>query len=190
MIGGLIKGIEGVSKLLVWIAGSLILLSAFLVTFEVFARKFFNYSIAGADELSGYALAISTALSLSYTIVHRSNIRVDALYHFLPRTVRAFLDILGMIALTGYLCLVAYLGFNYLLDTIANQSSSITPLKVPLVYPQTPWVIGWTFAAFTGIVFVLIGIISFIKGDFAEVQRRLGTMSIDEQITEETEGAK
>ena len=42
----LIDTAQGFSRILVWIGGAMILLSALLVTVEVFIRKFLNTSIA------------------------------------------------------------------------------------------------------------------------------------------------
>ena len=44
-----------------WFGGLLIIASALLVGVEVVIRKAFSLTIGGADELSGYALAISTS---------------------------------------------------------------------------------------------------------------------------------
>ena len=51
----LVSALHRTSRVFVWIGGILILGSAFLVTVEVVLRKVANYSIGGADELSGYA---------------------------------------------------------------------------------------------------------------------------------------
>ena len=52
-----------------------------LVTFETVSRKVFGFSIQGADELGGYALAVGSALAFSVALIERSHIRID-LVHF------------------------------------------------------------------------------------------------------------
>ena len=59
-----------ISRLFVWIGGTLIILSALLVTVEVILRKVVNVSIGGADELSGYAFGIATTLGFALSLIH------------------------------------------------------------------------------------------------------------------------
>ncbi|MEL6218987.1 MAG: TRAP transporter small permease, partial [Pseudomonadota bacterium] len=61
----MIRASHTLSRWLVWLGGVLLIGSALLVTAEVFLRKFANVSIGGADEISGYAFAVATALAFS-----------------------------------------------------------------------------------------------------------------------------
>ena len=92
-----------ISQIAVWIGGAALLGAAILVTLEIFLRSALNVSIGGADEISGYAFAISTTWAYSYCLLHRANVRIDAFYNFLPRPVRAVLDVVGVILLLGYM---------------------------------------------------------------------------------------
>ncbi len=58
------------SRMLAWLGGALILGSAFLVTVEVLLRKFFGTSIAGADEISGYAFGVATSLGFAFALLN------------------------------------------------------------------------------------------------------------------------
>ena len=64
MLDNLLNKAHGLSRIFVWIGGTLILLSALLVTVEVILRKLFNTSIGGADEISGYAFGVATSCLL------------------------------------------------------------------------------------------------------------------------------
>ena len=78
----------------------------FEVTGDVIARKLFNASIGGADELSGYAFCAGTALALSFALFERAHIRVDFLYHLFPRRMQRATDILGLILMLGFALVV------------------------------------------------------------------------------------
>lgn len=52
------------ARLLVWIGGSGLLFAAFMVTVDVILRDLFAMTIGGADEISGYIFAVSTAFAL------------------------------------------------------------------------------------------------------------------------------
>ena len=55
-----------------------------IVTIETIARKLFNVSLQGADELGGYALAIGSTLAFSLAVFGRNHIRVDVLHEKYP----------------------------------------------------------------------------------------------------------
>ena len=76
MLDALFNGARKCSLWLTWLGGILIVLSAFLVTLEVFLRKAFNVSLGGADEISGYAFGVSTALALSFALFERAHVTI------------------------------------------------------------------------------------------------------------------
>ena len=153
----------------------LILLSAFMVTVDVLARRFFDWNVGGADELSGYALAIATAWALPYCLLWRANVRVDALYKLFGSRIRACLDILGLVVLSSFITLLTYRGGLVLLETVEMSARAVTPLRTPLVIPQTIWVCGLSLYLFTLTVVLLRGGLALFKGDFAKVDELAGT---------------
>jgi TRAP-type C4-dicarboxylate transport system permease small subunit len=187
MLEQLIGKVDHVAKWLVWIGGVLLILAAVTVTIDVFARKFFNISMAGSDELSGYAFGISTMLALSYTLLHRGNIRVDAFYHNFPKGVRAVADLLGLALLVSFIAMIAYLGGNMFLDSVHHNSHSITPMRTPLAIPQGAWLFGLIFCVITGVLIFAAALLAVFRRDWSTVQRLAGIKSVDEQIQEETE---
>ena len=72
------------SQYAVWAAGSLLIASVLLISFDVVARKFWNFTTGGADELSSFAFASSTSWALAFATLQRANVRVDVLYQKLP----------------------------------------------------------------------------------------------------------
>ena len=54
-----------ISRVMVWAGGFFILAAAAVICIEVLMRAAFGKSFAGVDEVSGYALAISTTWALS-----------------------------------------------------------------------------------------------------------------------------
>lgn len=181
----LLTGLEGVSLRMVWLSGAMLIFAAALVTVDVFVRKIFGVSMAGADEITGYAFGISIMLSLSYAMIHRSNIRIDAAYQHLPAPIRAILDVLGMTLLVGFVGFVAWRSGFLVSDAYEYGSRSITPLRTPLAIPQTLWFLGMIFAVITGVVLVLYGLMGILKRDWRTVNNRLGIPTVDEQIEDE-----
>ena len=56
---------------------------AVVVTVETVARKVFNVSLQGADELGGYALAVGSTIAFSLALMGRNHIRVDVFHETL-----------------------------------------------------------------------------------------------------------
>ncbi len=179
--------LHGIASKLVWLGGTMLILSAAVVTVDVFMRKAFSVSLGGSDELSGYAFGIATMLSLAYALLHRANIRVDAFYHHFPRPVRAVADIVGLILLIAFLTMIARLGFNMWSDSLAFGSRSITPMRTPLAIPQGLWLAGLVFGVFAGLVLIGASAAALWRRDWQRVQALVGVKSVDEQIEEETD---
>ena len=87
------------SRVGVWAGGALTLASVALITYEVLARRFFGITMGGADELSGYAFAISVTWALAFTALERANVRIDVLYQYLPTRLSALVDWVALVAL-------------------------------------------------------------------------------------------
>ena len=186
MLETLLTRTRKLSLVLTWAGGTLIVLSAFLVTLEVILRKIFNVSLGGADAISGYAFGVATAFALSYALFERAHIRVDALMGVIPRKLHTLVNLLGLILLIGFAFVVVMTVWSMVGDTLKHGSRSITPMRVPLAIPQIPWLIGWLLFVATGVLLGLVAIKRALKGDQAGVQDLIGVKSIDEQIEDES----
>jgi TRAP-type C4-dicarboxylate transport system permease small subunit len=186
MLETLLTRTRKVSLWFTWIGGALIVLSAFLVTLEVFLRKLFNVSIGGADEISGYAFGVATAFALSFALFERAHIRVDALLGVIPKPLHALVNFLGLALLIGFAGVVVAMVWYMVADTLEYGSRSITPMRVPLAIPQIPWLIGWVFFVLSGCLIAVVALKRLIARDTVGVQQLIGVKSIDEQIEDES----
>ncbi|WP_419912397.1 TRAP transporter small permease subunit [Hoeflea sp.] len=176
---------ERLSRILVWTGGVLIIGSALMVTVEVALRKLVNVSIGGADELSGYAFGVATTLGFSFALFERAHIRVDALFPFFPKWLRTFCNFLGLVLLVGFAAVVTTMAWSLVADTLNHGSRSITPLRTPLAIPQIPWLFGWLFFVFCGVLLGLVALMRLIRGDAAGANLLIGVKSVEEQIEDE-----
>jgi TRAP-type C4-dicarboxylate transport system permease small subunit len=186
MLDKLLGGAQRFSLWMTWLGGTLIVFSAFLITLEVFLRKVFNISLGGADEISGYAFGVATALALSFALFERAHIRVDALLGAIPKVLHPLINLFGLVLLTGFALVIVVMVWDMVGDTLANSSRSITPMRVPLAIPQIPWLLGWMFFVGSGVLIALAAIRQYVQGDLAGVQDLIGVKSLDEQIEDET----
>ncbi len=177
-----------ISQYAVWVGGAALLGAAILVTLEIFLRGVFNVSIGGADEISGYIFAAGTTWAYSFCLLHRANVRIDAFYNFLPRPMRAVLDVVGVVLLLAYMGILTESALYVFLESWANNSTAITTLQTPLWIPQLFWLAGLVLFIVTLIVVALYSLMTLLRGDIAGVQRIAGVRSIDEEVAEETHG--
>lgn len=183
-----LKASKIMSLWLVNAGGVLIIASALLVSVEVVIRKFFALSLGGADELSGYAFAIASTFGFAYTLHTKANIRVDAFYNFLPSSMQTLVNFLGLLLLTGFAAVVAYMAWGLVADTITHGSHSITPMRTSLIWPQVPWLFGWLFFVLTGLIITLAALLRLLRRDTQGVEALIGIKSVDDMVKEESVG--
>lgn len=189
-IGALLHQANRLSRLTVWMAGAMTLLSAIYVAADVVVRKVFGTNLGGSDELSGYAFAISISWALSFVALNRANIRIDALYQLLPVRICAFLDWLSLVGLGVF---IAYLT-RYAIDVAAvswdNGSTANSTMATPLWIPQFLWVAGLVWLCVVLGLMLLRSSLALVTGDLRTVQAICGIRSTREEAEEEAEAGK
>ena len=170
-----------------WFGGAITLASVLLICFDVLVRKFFGFTTGGADELSGYAFAISTSWSLAFVVLHRGNVRVDALYQRLPVRVSAVLDWLSLVALGVFMVFLTYYA-SFVVDTSWTQSSAAnTPLATPLWIPQGLWFLGLVWMCLVLALMLVRASVALVTGDIPAIKSLCGVRSAEEEAEEEAE---
>ena len=184
----------------VWLGGFAMLLAAFMIVIEVIGRKIGGltllgiempaFRVPGSDEYSAYVFAGATTWAYAYCLINRSHIRIDALYNLFPRPVRAVLDVVGLAALGLYITFLTERSWDVLLKTLDKGSRAATPQQTPLWLPQGVWVAGLTFFTVVTLFLLVYAILCLVTGRTAQVQAIAGTMSVAEEVEEETRGVK
>ena len=180
--------LEQISRIAVWIGGAALLICAFMVTGDVILRKFLSITMSGSDEISGYVFAAGTTWAYSFCLLHRSNVRIDALYNFLPIWSRAVLDAVGLLLLLGYMTYLTNKSIDVFVTSWQRDSVSITTLATPLWIPQLMWVAGLCWFVLTLSFLLVYVIVSLFLRDVVTVQKIAGAMSAEELLDEETHG--
>ena len=180
--------LEWISRRAVWVGGGALLAAAVMVTLDVLSRKFLNVTMSGADEISGYVFAAGTTWAYSYCLLHRANIRIDALYNFMPRWLCAVLDTVAVILLLIYNGVLAYRAWGAFSQSWERDSVSITTLATPQWVPQLFWASGLIFFELVLLFVFLYTMVGLLRGDLDLVKRIAGVPSVAEEIEAETHG--
>jgi TRAP-type mannitol/chloroaromatic compound transport system permease small subunit len=169
--------------------GLLILAAALLVSVDVTLRKLANTTLGGADELSGYALAIGSTWSFAFVLLARGHVRIDALYQLLPRRLAALCDLVAIGALLAFASLIAWHGAGVLAQSWQLGARSNSSLAVPLAAPQALWWLGYAGFVVCAVLLLLRAVVAMAAGDLAAANRLIGARSIEEEAADELANA-
>jgi TRAP-type C4-dicarboxylate transport system permease small subunit len=176
---------EKIENILGSIFGLMFLFLVVLVSVETIGRKVFNFSIQGADELGGYALAIGSTLSFSLALLGRNHIRVDVLHEKFGLRMQAFMNWLSIVSLAAFAIFMAWVAQKVILDTMAYGSTAQTPWATPLVYPQGIWLAGLTIFALIALGFAIRATKLLLTGQIVELNEDYQPKSAKEELQEE-----
>lgn len=184
MLDNLIARATRVSRVATWAGGAAMMIAAFIVTFEVLSRKFANWSMAGADELSGYIFAVATAWAFADAMLKRANVRIDGIYLLAPTSLRAVMDVVALLALGLYVASMLHSGWILLLDNYMFDSRSITSWRTPLAIPQAFWLAGWAWLAIVLVLVLARCVEALARGRLDEVVAVAGVRTMEEEVAE------
>ncbi len=161
-----------------------------MVAVETLVRKFFNFSLQGADELGGYSLAVGGTIAFSLALMGRTHIRVDVFHARLPAWLQTFLNWLSAVCLAAFAGLLAWLAWFVVQDSNAYKSVSQTPWATPLTYPQSAWLLGLMLFALVSAGFAARATWLLLRGDTAGLNHEFGPRSTKEEVDEELQDLK
>ena len=179
-----------VARVGTWFGGGLLIVAAFIIGVEVVIRKAFSISIGGADELSGFALAIGSAWSFAFALLDRAHVRIDSLYVTLPARVCAVLDIVGLTALILFMGLVTWFGYGVFAQSLEFGARTMSPLATPLVIPQSLWVVGLVLFMVVAVLLLVRALTALVRGEPATVQRLIGSRTVAQEVEQELRDAE
>lgn len=167
--------------------GAIFLGLAAIVTVETLARKLFNVSIQGADELGGYALAVGSTIAFSLALMGRNHIRVDVFHERFPRRLQAALNWLSIASLAALGAFIAWIAFKVIGDTLQYGSTAQTPWATPLIWPQGVWYAGLVTFALVAAGYTLRATRLVLTGRIDTLNHDFHPKSAKEELKEELE---
>ncbi|MEM7742320.1 MAG: TRAP transporter small permease [Pseudomonadota bacterium] len=163
------------------LAGYACLGLSFLIVVEIVARKLFNFSIQGVDEIGGYVVAVTGTFGMALAAAARAHTRIDVLLVRLPAQAQTVLNLFAYLCLAAGAAFMAYMAWRTLSDSLAFNSVSSTPLQVPLWIPQSMWLAGLVVFGVAAIVMSARGFFALRKG-LAHAERVLAPPTVAEEI--------
>jgi TRAP-type C4-dicarboxylate transport system permease small subunit len=176
---------HGISRVGAIAGGAMLMVAAVLICVDILLRYAFALTLGGADELSGYALAISSAWGFSAALLSRSHIRIDTVYVRVGSRVRATLDLVSLACFALVIGLVAWHGWGVLQQSYVSGSRSLSELETPLIVPQALWFMGLAFFVAVALLLLARTLPAYLKGDLNKVFELIGSKSAVAEAEEE-----
>lgn len=163
-----------ITRSLTLVGAYAVLGSALLICADIFMRRFMGMSVAGSDELSGYALAIGASWAFGFAFLAKTHIRIDILRRYGSTRTRALMDLLAALSLFLVAALLCYYGGRELVESIRYSAVANTPLRMPLWIPQSLWALGLLVFALATAAVTLEALLRLIAGDYAGIEDAAG----------------
>ena len=176
---------DRIESILANVFGAIFLLLSVVVVVETVSRKVFNFSLQGADELGGYALAVGSTIAFSLALMGRSHIRVDVFHERFPRWLQATLNWVSIVSLAVLGVFIAWVAFKVIADTRQYGSTAQTPWATPLIWPQTVWYIGLVVFALVAVGYAVRATVLLGSSRIDELNTDFHPKSAKEELKEE-----
>ena len=177
---------EGISRVGSIVGGAMLLVASILICIDITLRYTLALTLGGADELSGYALAISSAWGFSSALLSRSHIRIDTVYVRIKSiSLRALLDLVSLATLLGFFGMVAWYAWGVVKQSWDSSSRSLSAIEMPLVIPQGLWFAGLAFFVALSLLLLLRGLLAFAAGNYTGLFALIGSKSALAEAEEE-----
>ena len=156
-----------------------------LVTIETIARKLFNVSLQGVDELGGYALAVGSTIAFSLAVFGRNHIRVDVMHQHYPDWLKAWMNWFSAVSMAAFAIFLCWVALQVLIDSVTYGSTAQTPWATPLIYPQSLWYAGLVIFAIVSTCWAVWASYLLITGKRTELVTEFQPKSAKEELKEE-----
>ena len=156
-----------------------------LICIDITTRYLFAWTLGGADELSGYALAIASAWGFSSALFSRSHIRIDTVYVRVRPSVRAVLDLVSLAIFAFFIALVTWYAWGVVWQSFQSNSHSLSEIEAPLVVPQGLWFAGLVFFVMVALLLLTRAVAALLRGDLPALFALIGSKSAVDEAQEE-----
>lgn len=174
--------VSRVSRVFARIGGMLILLTAILVSLDVFFRNVFQWTAFESYELATYGIALAITFGFAWALVSKAHIRIEVIYNVLPLKPRGWLDVFALGVLAVVVVALTYWALQVVLDSVEMGSRSNSSLAIPMAWPQGLWLIGLVWFSVCSVALFGVALWGVCTKRFAEVQARFGLASVEEEI--------
>lgn len=134
-----------------YLCGTMFLLLALFITYQVIARKVGWIMAPGMDLMSGFTLAMASTWAFSYALRTGSHVRIDVLLPFMGTKTRWMADWLALGSIVFFISITSWKTWVMVLKSYDIGAVTNTYPLTPLWVPQSVVAIGFSMLALTAI---------------------------------------
>ena len=175
-----------------YLCGTMFLLLALFITYQVIARKFNIVMAPGMDLMSGFTMAMASTWAFSYALRTGSHVRIDVLLPFMSPRVRWWADQAALASIVFFVSITAWKTWVMVLKSYEIGAVTNTYPLVPLWVPQTFVALGFSMLAFTAIHMMIdkiaestLPVLHLKQGGTESYRTVVAGTSLDPVLTEE-----
>lgn len=176
---------ETYSRLCAVVFGLMMTALCVVIAVETVLRKLFNHSLAGVDELSGYAIAIGAPLCFTIAAIEQSHIRINLLHMQMPRRLKATLNLAAALTLAALALYLITFTFRTVRETQMFGSVAQTPWMTPLIWPQAMWLIAMGVFTLSTVILAVRAAMLALRRDTDGLLREFGPDSVEDELAAE-----
>lgn len=151
---GVMQGIENLNRSLYYISSLAILLSAFILTYEVIVRYVLRIPTIWEIESSVYLTVMATYLGAAYGLKDGAHINIDMITRLLPKGFTEKLSLVTSIISLAFCMLLAWKGWGMWWEATAKGWRSESLWGPPLTIPYFFLPLGMTLLSLQYIVLI------------------------------------
>jgi TRAP-type C4-dicarboxylate transport system permease small subunit len=149
---------DRLARLVSWLV-ALLLIAAVAINFSnVVGRYVFRQPLAWAEEALGFLQIAFVVIGAALVTRANAHLRMDALEHLLPSSMRRWLDVAAGILTGGVALVVVAMSWRIASGMLAMDTRSVV-LEIPLAIPYGAFVIGFALIA----LFALVRVIALLR---------------------------
>ncbi|MFC4024066.1 TRAP transporter small permease subunit [Oceanobacillus longus] len=144
------------NKILVYIAGGIVMLMSIAITIDVILRYFFSSPTSWIFNTSNIATGFVALILGGYMLMKDGHVRVDIFFEKFSLRTQSIIDLITTLFLFLIVFAFIWLGFDYVMHYMNIGATSSGGLGIPL------WVY-WTMIPIGGIILGIQGIFKLIE---------------------------
>lgn len=173
------------SRVCAIVFGLMITILCFVITAEIVLRKLLNHSLAGVDELSGYAITVGAPLCFAVAAIERSHIRINLFYMRMPLRMQALLNFLSAASLAALAIFLAVFTVRTVQETQMFDSVAQTPWMTPLIWPQFVWMIGTGLFTISAVLLAVQALRLVVGNNVSALARDFAPETVEDELEAE-----
>ncbi|MFN4098518.1 MAG: TRAP transporter small permease subunit [Pararhodobacter sp.] len=173
------------SRLCAVVFGLMMATLCVVIAVETVLRKLFNHSLAGVDELSGYAIAIGAPLCFTIAAIEQSHIRINLLHMRMPRGLQAAMNLFAALSLAALALYLVTFTYRTVSETQLFGSIAQTPWMTPLVWPQAAWLAAMAVFALATVILAVRATLLALRGDTYGLRSEFSPDSVEDELAVE-----